>query len=181
MQQLCGPVPAIWGHDKIGATAYANLDKKGTKQKIRISRKARIVRWIGFRTALWTIAGTPWPNFRLWRQSGVRFLAGSRVVAYRPLLSADQWTSLLAAPADERNLIRYASLSGEDLDLIPLSVATAISWASPHKSARCDFRDGRWRSMRPHRLCLTFLATNWASVRLFLLTMLGATKRAANI
>jgi TnpA family transposase len=39
-------------------------------------------------------------------------------VAYRPLLSADQWASLLAAPADERNLIRYASLSGEDLDLI---------------------------------------------------------------
>src|SRR3984885_5989919 len=30
------------GHDKIGATAYANLDKKGTQQKIRISRKARI-------------------------------------------------------------------------------------------------------------------------------------------
>jgi hypothetical protein len=22
---------AIWGHDKIGATAYANLDKKGTQ------------------------------------------------------------------------------------------------------------------------------------------------------
>ena len=39
-------------------------------------------------------------------------------MAYRPLLSADQWTSLLAAPADERTLIRYASLSGEDLDLI---------------------------------------------------------------
>jgi Domain of unknown function (DUF4158) len=50
--------------------------------------------------------------------TGVRFLAGSRVVAYRPLLSADQWTSLLAAPTDERTLIRYASLSGEDLDLI---------------------------------------------------------------
>src|SRR5277367_4125218 len=49
--------------------------------------------------------------------TGVRFLAGSRVVAYRPLLSADQWTSLLAAPTDERTLIRYASLSGEDLDL----------------------------------------------------------------
>ena len=42
----------------------------------------------------------------------------SRIVAHRPLLSADQWASLLAAPADERNLIRYASLSGEDLDLI---------------------------------------------------------------
>jgi hypothetical protein len=41
------------GHDKIGATAYANLDKKGTQQKIHISRKARIVPWIGFRTALW--------------------------------------------------------------------------------------------------------------------------------
>jgi TnpA family transposase len=39
-------------------------------------------------------------------------------VAYRPLLSADQWASLLAGPADERNLIRHASLSGEDLDLI---------------------------------------------------------------
>ncbi len=39
-------------------------------------------------------------------------------MAYRPLLSADQWASLLAAPADERDLIRYASLSGEDLDLI---------------------------------------------------------------
>ena len=39
-------------------------------------------------------------------------------MAYRPLLSADQWASLLAAPADKRNLIRYASLSGEDLDLI---------------------------------------------------------------
>ena len=39
-------------------------------------------------------------------------------MAYRPLLSADQWTSLLAAPTDERTLIRYASLSGEDLDLI---------------------------------------------------------------
>ena len=39
-------------------------------------------------------------------------------MAYRPLLSADQWASLLAGPADERNLIRYASLSGEDLDLI---------------------------------------------------------------
>jgi hypothetical protein len=50
--------------------------------------------------------------------TGVRFLAGSRVVAYRPLLSADQWTSLPAAPTDERTLIRYASLSGEDLDLI---------------------------------------------------------------
>jgi Domain of unknown function (DUF4158) len=50
--------------------------------------------------------------------TGVRFLAGSPVVAYRPLLSADQWTSLLAAPTDERTLIRYASLSGEDLDLI---------------------------------------------------------------
>ena len=56
------------GHDKIGATAYASLDKKGTQQKIHISRKARIVPWIGFRTALWTIAGTPWPNFTLWRQ-----------------------------------------------------------------------------------------------------------------
>jgi hypothetical protein len=66
----------VWGHDKIGATAYANLDKKGTQQKIRISRKARIVPWIGFRTALWTIAGTSWPNFRLWRQSGVRCLVG---------------------------------------------------------------------------------------------------------
>ena len=112
------PSAASWGHDKIGATAYANLDKKGTQQKIHISRKARIVPWIGFRTALWTIAGTPWPNFTLWRQSGVRCLAESCVVAYRPLLSADQWASLLAAPADERNLIRYASLSGEDLDLI---------------------------------------------------------------
>ena len=50
--------------------------------------------------------------------TGVRCLAGSRVVAYRPLLSADQWASLLAAPTDERTLIRYASLSGEDLDLI---------------------------------------------------------------
>jgi Domain of unknown function (DUF4158) len=39
-------------------------------------------------------------------------------VAYRPLLSTDQWTSLLVAPTDERALIRYASLSGEDLDLI---------------------------------------------------------------
>src|ERR1700733_1711731 len=29
------------GHDKIGATAYASLDKKGTEQKIHISRKAR--------------------------------------------------------------------------------------------------------------------------------------------
>jgi hypothetical protein len=106
------------GHDKIGATAYANLDKKGTQQKIHISRKARIVPWIGFRTALWTIAGTPWPNFTLWRQSGIHCLAESRVVAYRPLLSADQWASLLAAPADKRNLIRHASLSGEDLDLI---------------------------------------------------------------
>jgi TnpA family transposase len=46
-----------------------------------------------------------------------RFLAGSRVVAYRPLLSTDHWT-LLAAPTDERTLIRFASLSGEDLDLI---------------------------------------------------------------
>jgi hypothetical protein len=53
------------GHDKIGATAYANLDKKGTQQKVHISRKARIVPWICFRTALWTIAGTPWPNFPL--------------------------------------------------------------------------------------------------------------------
>ena len=67
---------ACGGHDKIGARAYAKLDKKGTQQKIHISRKARIVPWIGFRTALWTIAGTPWPNFRLWRQSGVRCLAG---------------------------------------------------------------------------------------------------------
>ena len=50
--------------------------------------------------------------------TGVHFLAGSRVVAYRPLLSADLWTSLLAAPTDERTLIRYASLSGEDFDLI---------------------------------------------------------------
>ena len=39
-------------------------------------------------------------------------------MAYRPLLSADQLMSLLAAPTDERTLIRYASLSGEDLDLI---------------------------------------------------------------
>ena len=39
-------------------------------------------------------------------------------MAYRPLLSADQWRSLLAAPTDERTLIRYASLSGEDWDLI---------------------------------------------------------------
>ena len=39
-------------------------------------------------------------------------------MAYRPLLSTDQWTSLLVAPTDERALIRYASLSGEDLDLI---------------------------------------------------------------
>jgi hypothetical protein len=31
------------GHDKIGATAYANLDRKGTQQKIQTSRKARIV------------------------------------------------------------------------------------------------------------------------------------------
>jgi hypothetical protein len=51
------------GHDKIGATAYASLDKKGTEQKIHISRKARIVPGICFRTALWMIAGTPWPNF----------------------------------------------------------------------------------------------------------------------
>jgi hypothetical protein len=113
------PVAALnRGHDKIGATAYANLDRKGTQQKIHISRKARIVPWIGFRTALWTIAGTPWPNFTLWRQSGIHCLAESRVVAYRPLLSVDQWASLLAAPADKRNLIRHASLSGEDLDLI---------------------------------------------------------------
>ena len=107
-----------WGHDKIGATAYASLDKKGTQQKIHISRKARIVPWIGFRTALWTIAGTPLPSFTLWRQSGIGCLAESCVVAYRPLLSADRWASLLAGPADEGNLIRYASLSGEDLDLI---------------------------------------------------------------
>jgi hypothetical protein len=53
----------MWGHDKIGATAYASLDKKGTEQKIHISRKARIVPGICFRTALWMIAGTPWPNF----------------------------------------------------------------------------------------------------------------------
>ena len=50
--------------------------------------------------------------------TGIRFLAGGRVVAYRPLLRAHQWTSLLAAPTNERTLIRYASLSGEDLDLI---------------------------------------------------------------
>ena len=119
MRLLSGATPSVSrGHDKIGATAYANLDKKETQQKIHISLKARIVPWIGFRTALWTIAGTPWPNFTPWRQSGIRCLAESRVVAYRPLLSADQWASLLAAPADERNLIRYASLSGEDLDLI---------------------------------------------------------------
>ena len=31
------------GHDKIGATAYANLDKRRIRQKIHISRKARIV------------------------------------------------------------------------------------------------------------------------------------------
>ena len=54
---------SMWGHDKIGATAYASLDKKGTEQKIHISRKARIVPGICFRTALWMIAGTPWPNF----------------------------------------------------------------------------------------------------------------------
>ena len=57
--------PLLRGHDKIGATAYASLDKKGTEQKIHISRKARIVPWVCFRTALWTIAGTPWPNFPL--------------------------------------------------------------------------------------------------------------------
>jgi hypothetical protein len=51
------------GHDKIGATTYASLDKKGTEQKIHIPRKARIVPWICFRTALWTIAGTPWAKF----------------------------------------------------------------------------------------------------------------------
>jgi hypothetical protein len=32
----------LGGHDKIGATAYANLDRRGTQQKIQTSRKARI-------------------------------------------------------------------------------------------------------------------------------------------
>jgi hypothetical protein len=59
----CAARRRTWGHDKIGATAYASLDKKGTEQKIHISRKARIVPGICFRTALWMIAGTPWPNF----------------------------------------------------------------------------------------------------------------------
>jgi hypothetical protein len=105
----------------------------------------------------------------------------SRIVAHRPLLSADQWASLLAAPADKRNLIRHASLSGEDLDLILSKRGHRNQLGFAAQICLMRFRDGRWRSMRPHRLCLTFLATNWASVRLFLLTMLGATKRAANI
>ena len=50
-------------HDKIGATAYASLDKKGTEQKIHISRKARIVPGICFRTALWMIAGDTLAKF----------------------------------------------------------------------------------------------------------------------
>jgi len=46
------------------------------------------------------------------------FSVGCRLMAYRPLLSADQWASLLAAPADEQSLIRHCTLSGVDLDLI---------------------------------------------------------------
>eukprot|EP01037_Dinobryon_pediforme_P011757 gene11757-11848_t len=38
-------------------------------------------------------------------------------MAYRPLLNADQWASLVGVPSDEDNLIRHHTLSGDDLDL----------------------------------------------------------------
>ena len=50
--------------------------------------------------------------------TGVRFLAGSSRRGLPTPVKRWPWASLLAAPADKRNLIRYASLSGEDLDLI---------------------------------------------------------------
>ena len=39
-------------------------------------------------------------------------------MARRPLLTEDQWARLLAPPTDEREIVRYWTLSREDLDLI---------------------------------------------------------------
>jgi len=39
-------------------------------------------------------------------------------MARRPLLTEDQWAWLLAPPTDEREIVRYWTLSREDLDLI---------------------------------------------------------------
>ena len=39
-------------------------------------------------------------------------------MARRPLLTEDQWARLLAPPTDEREIVRYWTLSLEDLDLI---------------------------------------------------------------
>ena len=102
-------------------------------------------------------------------------------MAYRPLLSADQWTSLLAAPADERTLIRYASLSGEDLDLIlsKRGHRNQLGFAVQICLMRFPGRALALNEIR--RLCFIFSATNSESARLLLLTMLGATRHVANI
>jgi hypothetical protein len=102
-------------------------------------------------------------------------------VAYRPLLSADQWTSLLAAPTDERTLIRYASLSGEDLDLILSKRGHRSQLGFAVQICLMRFARRPLALNEIPSLCFTFLATNSRSARLLLLTMLGATRHVANI
>jgi hypothetical protein len=71
VQSLSGTVQqmasTIRGHDKIGATAYANLDERGTQQNTT-SEAGRGRDRSELQTTLWTIAGTPQPNFALRRQ-----------------------------------------------------------------------------------------------------------------
>ena len=39
-------------------------------------------------------------------------------MARRQLLTDEQWTGLLAPPGDEREIVRYGTLSREDFDII---------------------------------------------------------------
>jgi hypothetical protein len=53
-----GLAGAYRGHDKIGATAYANLDERGTQQNTTSGGRTRQDR-SRLQTTLWTTAGIP--------------------------------------------------------------------------------------------------------------------------
>ena len=72
-------------------------------------------------------------------------------MARRQLLTDEQWTRLLAPPSDEREIIRYWTLSREDFDIIFRKRSDHSQPALPCCFAICGIREGRWMRTRCRR------------------------------
>ena len=63
-------------------------------------------------------------------------------MARRQLLTDEQWARLLAPPSDEREIVRYWTLSREDFDIIFGNAATTVGSALPCCFAIYAIREG---------------------------------------